>query len=311
MKYDKKEIEPQEIPLEENKKDWKEVVKGILFPHTFLVFVLFNLTVMGLVFIFMNNWHQTILAYIFYAFSFYTLVIVGVRIPRLVKNIKEGLYSNKFTHRYMTDKEYRAKFSVYRGLAINLAFAIFKVVIGFVYKTPWLFAMAGYQTIMSLMRLAMVLSERKKVEGEEKKLIRGLKSYHVCSWFMLLLNIAISVIVFMVVFQGQTIVYHEIMVIGLAAFTFYCFITAVINLGKFRRRTNPFYAAIKRIDMAKAFVSLFTMQVAMLTAYGQSGTVNVTFLNAMTGVAVCLSILGMTVLMLKGISDDYKEGIIH
>ena len=111
---------------EETIKKWKKIGIKILFPHTFLVFLLFNLTVAGLVFIFMNHLEENLLAIFFYVIAFYSLVIVCVRLPRMIKNIQRGLHSNKYSHRYLTDRELRMNFSMYRGLIIGIGFAVFK-----------------------------------------------------------------------------------------------------------------------------------------------------------------------------------------
>jgi len=124
---------------------------------------------------------------------------------------------------------------------------------------------------------------------------------------VMVLNIAVSVVMFMVIVQKQTIEYHMIVTIGLAAFTFYCFTMAVINMVKYRDRKNPVYAAIKRIDMVKAIVSIFTLQVAMLTTFnGQGETVDVGLMNVLTGFAVTIAINTIGAMMIAGGKGDLK-----
>ena len=288
--------------------DWKAIGKKILFPHTFIIFLLFNLTVAGLIFIFVNHLEENLLAIMFYMVAFYTLVVVCVRIPGIVKNVKSGLYANKYTNMYLTDKDLRMRLSMYRGLLINFCFATFKIIMGFIYNSSWLFAMAGYNVILSLMRFIVVIRSQKKGLSEIEERRRGLQSYQVCGWLVMILNIAVSVIMFMVIVQKQTIEYHMIVTIGLAAFTFYCFIMAVINMVKYRERTNPVYATIKRIDMVKAIVSIFTLQVAMLTSFsGQGAAINISLMNTLTGIAVTIAINTIGAMMLAGVKKDFEE----
>lgn len=299
----------------EKKADWKKIAKTLLFPHTFIVFLLFNLTVVGLIYIFVNRLEENLIAILFYMVSFYTLVIVVARIPAIVKNVKAGVYKNRYANAYLTDKELRMRISMYRGLLINFCFATFKIILGFVYNSSWLFAMAGYNVLLSIMRFVVIFRSQAKGLSEIEERRRGLQSYRVCGWLVMLLNIAVSVIMFMVIVEKQTIEYHMIVTIGLAAFTFYCFIMAVINMIKYRERKNPVYAAVKRIDMVKAIVSVFTLQVAMLTSFGgQNGTtlgaessVNVGFMNTLTGVAVTIAINTIGALMIAGVKKDFKE----
>lgn len=293
----------------ENKKEfsWKKLGLALLFPHTAIVFLMFNITLFGILYIFLNHLETSVAASCFYGVAFYSLVIVCARIPEIIKKVQGGLHSNKYTHRYLTDHDLRMYFSIYRGLIINVAFAVFKIVMGVLYNSAWLFAVAGYNIILSIMRFVVVARDKKNGISEEEQYNRGMQSYHVCGWLMFILNIAISVIVFMVVVKKQTIVYHEIVVIALAAYTFYSFTRAIINLVKYRKR-NPVYATIKNIEMAKAIVSIFTMQVAMLTRFGgEGGELDNGLMNTLTGAAVVIAINTMAALMLARIRDMKKE----
>ncbi len=289
------------------KTDWKKVGVTLLFPHTFAVFLLFNLTVAGLIYIFMNRLEEGFIAILFYIVAFYSLVVVCARLPSIVKHIKDGVYSNKYARTYLTDEDLRMRISMYRGLLINFSFATFKIILGFVYHSSWLFAIAGYNVILSLMRFVVIYRSQKKGLNENDERRRGLQSYQVCGWLMMLLNIAVSVIMFMVIVQKQTIEYHMIVTIGLAAFTFYCFTRAVINMVKYRGRTNPVYATIKRIEMVKAIVSIFTLQVAMITSFHTKDGFNAELMNTLTGIAVTIAINTIAATMISGVQKDFKE----
>lgn len=284
-----------------------EKLKKFIFPHPFIIFVLFNLSVVTLVYIFINHWETNILAILFYVVAFYTLVVVCVRIPGIVKRVKTKLHENKYTDAYLTDKDLRMRISMYRGLLISFVFATFKIIMGFIYNSSWLFAMAGYNTILSLMRFVVIFRSQKKGLSEIEERRRGLQSYQVCGWLVMVLNIAVSVVMFMVIVQKQTIEYHMIVTIGLAAFTFYCFTMAIINMVKYRDRKNPVYAAIKRIDMVKAIVSIFTLQVAMLTTFsGEGADIDVRLMNVLTGFAVTIAINTIGAMMLAGVKGDLQ-----
>ncbi|MBQ3558206.1 MAG: hypothetical protein IJA07_01670 [Agathobacter sp.] len=309
-------FENENVDMENRKEiDWMAIGKKVLFPHTFIVFLLFNLTVAGLIYIFVNHLEENILAISFYMVAFYSLVVVCARIPGIVKNVKNGLYANKYSYTYLTDKDLRMRLSMYRGLLINFCFATFKIILGFVYNSSWLFAMAGYNMILSLMRFVVIARAQKKGLTEQEERRRGLHSYEVCGWLVMVLNIAVSVIMFMVIVEKQTIEYHMIVTIGLAAFTFYCFIMAIINMVKYRERKNPVYAAVKRIDMVKAIVSIFTLQVAMLTSFGGQNAAtpgvqadfNPNLMNTLTGIAVTIAINTIGAMMIAGARKDCKE----
>lgn len=203
---------------------WKRVLGKLLFPKTVWVFLLVNISAFLLVYAFCSGQCPDIVAYGSYALSAYALVTVCVRVPRIIKKIKSGLYS-----------------------------------------------------------------------------------YQVCGWLMLVLNSAISVIAIMVVFEDQTIVYPGFMIYAMAAFAFYCLTMGIVNMVKYWHRNNPIFSAVKRIGMAKALVSIFTLQVAMLTQFGSGDYLMNRLFNAITGFAVCTIITVMAILMLVGVKKDYKE----
>lgn len=288
---------------------WKKIGWKLLFPKTFLVFLLFNASFVLLLYAFLGENCPEMVAYFSYFLSAYTLVIVCARMPKIIKKIKAYLHRNKYTNTLLTEKELRIRISLYGGLAVNICFAIFKVVMGVLYQSKWLFAMAGYNTILSVMRFILVYRDQteRRVESDYEKRARGLHSYKVCGWLMLLLNIAISVIVVIVVLDNQTIVYPGFMIYAIAAYTFYCLTMAIINMVKYWHRHNPVFAAVKRIGMAKALVSIFTLQVAMLTQFGESDGFSMRMANGATGTAVCVIITVMAILMLTGVKQDYEN----
>lgn len=288
---------------------WKRVLWTLLFPKTVWVFLLVNISTFLLVYTFCSGQCPDAVAYASYALSTYALVAVCARVPRIVKKIKNGLYRNRYTNKVLKERELRIRLSLYGGLGVNICFAIFKVVMGAMFQSSWLYAMAGYNVVLSVMRFILVHRDQTTMKMEDDYVIRkrGLHSYQVCGWLMLVLNIAISVIVTMVVLKDQTIVYPGFMIYAIAAFAFYCLTMGIINMVKYWHRKNPIFSAVKRIGMAKALVSIFTLQVAMLTQFGTGDYLMNRLFNAITGFSVCTIITVMAIFMLVGVKKDYKE----
>lgn len=291
---------------------WKERLWKILFPNPFVVFLLVNASAGLLIYVFMGQQNTEPIAYVSYVLAFYALVVSCARIPATVQKVKNSLHKNKYTHRFLTDKELRVWVSAYMGLVVNVGFAILKALTGYLYESGWLYAMAGYHALSGVMMFVLVYRDKMGAKmSEDVRLIRGLHSYELCGWLMIVMNTAISVIVFMVVFREQTISYPGVLIYAIAAYTFYCMTMAVINLVKYRRRHNPVFSAIKRIGLAKALVSIFTLQVAMLTQFTTDSETPVRLMNLGTGAAVCASIMALAVYMLLGVRKDYKEVEIY
>ncbi len=266
---------------------------------------MFNGSIAGLILIFKYHLETHPLAYLMYTISSYMLITVCVRIPGIIKKTKEVLHANKYTDMYLTDKDLRMRISLYRGLCITFIFAMFKMILGFVYDSSWFFAMASYNVILSFMRFVLIYRSPKKELSEYEQKKQGLQSYRICGWLVMILNMAVSVIIFMVIVHKQSIKYNMIAAIGLATFTFYCFTRAVINMIKYRDRKNLVHAAIKCIDLVKAIVSVFILQVTMLVTFDEKGeTIKVEGLNMLTGIIVIIAINTIGALMLHGVRKD-------
>lgn len=288
---------------------WKKVLLKLLFPHPVLIFFLVNISAALLFYAFLGKNCPPAVAYASYALSAYVLTVVCVKMPAIIKKTKGKVYKNKYANKYLTEKDLRVRASLYNGLLINIFFAIFKVVMGVLYNSAWLFAMAGYNVVLSILRFILVYRDqtnRKEVTDYDKRL-QGIKSYRTCGWLMLPLNIAVSVIVVMVVVDNQTIVYPGFMIYAIAAFTFYCLTMAIINMVKYWHRQNPVFSAVKRIGLAKALVSIFTLQVAMLTQFGGEAGMSTRLANGATGGAVCVLTLAIAILMIIDAGKDYKK----
>jgi len=287
--------------------DIKTRLRQIFYPHTIIVALLFNLSVVLLLYAFLAEDVIVGVDYLSYFISAYTLVIVCLRMPGVYRKGKAVLYRNRVTNRYLTDKELRIRFSLYFGLAINAGFAIMKVVFGFLYSSAWLYAVAGYNMILSIIRFFLVRRDMstRKSETEEERRIFARKAYRLTGYLMCLLNIAISVIVIMVVVHNQTIIYHEFVIYAIAAYSFYSIGKAIFDVIKYRNHENRVFTAIKEVAFAKALVSIFTMQVAMLTQFG--GEMQTSFIfNLFTGIAVVIGVTVLTSIMLRRGMRDKK-----
>ena len=93
-------------------RDWKEIAKKILYPPIWIVIVLTIFCTIALVEIFVNGWEMTVLAYVSYGLSFYTLCVICFIcwkvLPGWYKAIKYKMHQNKYMDRYMTDAVFKS-----------------------------------------------------------------------------------------------------------------------------------------------------------------------------------------------------------
>jgi hypothetical protein len=120
-------------------EDWKKIGKKIIFPPIWVALLLTVICTIALVEIFINGWEMSILAYVSYVLSFYTLTVICIIcwkvLPGQYKDIKVKLHKNKHIDRYMTDAVFKLNVGLYRSLLINLIYVIVNAVSGYIYQT--------------------------------------------------------------------------------------------------------------------------------------------------------------------------------
>lgn len=265
----------------------------LIFPKGWLLAPLVSGAAALLIYVFVNGLENSPVAYIAYVLSAYALVAAACRFPDLIKAVKKLLYGNPHSKRYITEAEHRARVSLYSGLFIHLVYSVFKFASGIYYSSVWFGAEAVYHITISAIRFLMVRSEHKNSQN----VLNQWSVYRICGVLMLFLNLSISAFVFMTVFQNKGYVYSGIVIYATAAYTFYRLIIAFVQIGKFRKQNKPVLSASKFLNLSASLMSLFALQTAMLTQFGDEN-VNSTALNAFTGVFVCFSVICIAVSMI-------------
>ena len=115
---------------------------------------------------------------------------------------------------------------------------------------------------------------------------------------LLALNFALTGVILLTIAQDTAKRYSEIMVISIAAYTFYKITMAVVNMVKVRKRKSPILITIRNIGAADALVSMLTLQAAMFASFQDKNSLNTNQMNAITGLSVCIliSILGISMI---------------
>ena len=109
-----------------------------------------------------------------------------------------------------------------------------------------------------------------------------LKRYRACGWIFLIMNLALTLMVFFMVYWNRTFLHHEITTIAMAAYTFISFTAAIVNVIRYRKYNSPVYSASKAISFAAACVSMLTLSSTMLTTFS-NGTVDLSGRRIMLG----------------------------
>ena len=244
----------------------KKIGLKLLYPHILVLILLIPISIGLLVYSMLNLGTAHIISIISYVLSFYTLTVVSFRIPDIIKIINKIKNENKYLILWKNDSHLRIKISLIFSFVFNVVYAIFQLFIGIYHKSFWFFSMFAYYLLLAVMRYLLMRHTLSNEANEKPKL--ELKKYCTCGWLLLFLNLALSLMIFFMVYWNKTFNHHPITTIALAAYTFVSFTIAIINFIKYKKLKSPVYSAAKSISLTSACVSIITLEATMLTSFG-------------------------------------------
>lgn len=285
---------------------FKKIGKVLLFPHITIMLILLPVAAVFLIYaiIFLNP--EAPFAIISYLFAFYTLTVWCARIPELIIFIQKLKNENKYVKRWTGDVRLRMNVSLYGSSIWDVAYAVFQLCLGLYHQSLWYFSISVYYIFIGLMRFYLSRHTRRHNPGEE--MLEELKKYRVCGSVFLAMNLALSVMIFFMVYWNRTFNHHEITTIAIAAYTFTKFTFAIINIVKYQRYNSPVFSASKAISLAAACVSMITLASTMLTTFGEAD--NLLFRRIVIGSlggAVSVFIIVMAIYMIVKANEGIKK----
>lgn len=276
----------------------KKFFKAFLFPNIAVMLILLPIAIVFLVYSMVILGTESIFSIVSYIFAAYTLTVWCLRIPYLIEFFKTFKEKNKYARLWQDDTRLRMNVSLYGSLLFNTAYAVFQLGLGFYHLSFWFFSMAGYYISLAIMRFFLVSYTRKHKPGE--KMQKELVKYRTCGIVFFVMNLALSLMIFFMVYWNKTFKHHEITTIAIAAYTFSSLTMAIINVVKYRKFGSPVYSASKAISLTAACVSMLTLESTMLTTFGD-GTMVLSSRRIMLGVSggvISVFIITMAVYMI-------------
>lgn len=286
--------------------NWKKLGKALLFPHMAIMILLIPVATVFLVYSMVFLGTSSPVAIASYMLSAYTLTVWCFKLPYLIRFFRTFKNENKYALIWRNDTKLRVNTSLYAGLLWNTAYALLQLGMGFWHKSFWFFSLAAYYICLGVMRFFLLRYTLHHKPGE--KLMKELRKYRACGIVFLLLNLALTLMIFFMVYWNRTFRHHEITTIALAAFTFTSLTLAIINIIRYRKYNSPVYSAAKAISLASALVSMLTLEATMLTTFND-GTMTLTarrlFLGLSGGV-ISILIIAMAVYMIRQANKKIK-----
>ncbi len=277
---------------------FKKICKALLFPHMAIMIILFPIAAGFLVWSMLSFDSESPIAITSYVLAAYTLTIWCCKIPNIIRFFKNFKNENKYVQTWTGDVRLRVRVSLYGSFAWNTAYAIFQLCLGLYHASVWYYALAGYYICLALMRFFLSRHTTKHMPGENMK--KELTEYRTCGWIFLVINLALSAMVFLMIYQNKSASHHEITTIALAAYTFTTLTTAIVNTVKYRKYESPVYSASKAISLAAACVSMITLTSTMLASFSEGTTDPMfrTYMLAGLGAAVAIFITATAIYMI-------------
>ena len=278
--------------------DWKKIGKALLFPHIAIMIILIPIATVLLVGSMVFVGTESVIAYISYVLAAYTLTVWCFRIPRLITWIKAFKDGNRYARMIQDDARLRVNISLYGSLAWNTLYGILQLWLGFYHRTFWFYSLGAYYICLAIMRFFLVRHTRKYAPGE--KMQTELVKYRACGIIFLVMNLALALIIFFMVYWNRTFEHHMITAIAMAAYTFTAFTVAIVNVVKYRKYNSPVFSASKAISLAAALVSMLTLESTMLTTFSD-GTMTAAeqkWMLGATGGVISLLIVATAIYMI-------------
>jgi len=162
-------------------------------------------------------------------------------------------------------------------LSFNAVFSAYHIILGMMDRSWWLFTVGVYYVILSTARFAVIVTKRKN------RYITALAGS-----LLILLSLPLAGTVILSFVRDRGTVFHEIVMISIATYSFTKITLAAVKLIKSRHSRSAKTVTLRNISFATALVSVFSLQRSMLVSFEGMSDMGIRIMNAATGSAVCI-----------------------
>lgn len=218
----------------------------------------------------------------------------------VVKKIKGKLMANPIIGRIFGEYSLKTLLFAFISFLINLAFAIFNLVLAITRASIWHSALAGYYFALLIFRgiiLPLDIHNRQKYEASSPEYRKkAIRLYAISGIFLLVIDLIMCGAVSEMVMHDRHSEYGEIMAIATAAYAFYKISMAIYNFLKSRKSGEPVTIALRNLNFAEALMSMASLTVLLLSTFGkEGGSENDVFIKAIVSLAACAFVLFLSI----------------
>lgn len=240
--------------------------------------------------------------YIGYALSFYALMLISLRIPRIIFAVRTAKNGDGIIGKLWRDPVKKLKFSVTLSLIFNTGYTVLNVFVAVTYRSLWSLVIGAYYVPLTLLRLFLFRYVRRPGDFELQ-----LKRCRMIGVLLVLIHAALSGMIVYITTRDDPTGHGEIMTITMALYTFAATYFAISGLVRYRRLKSPVFSLAKEIDLTAALVSMLMLERVMLATFGDG---NRNFTKAMiysSGGVIAMFIFGLALYTVIGTTLKLKK----
>lgn len=199
--------------------------------------------------------------------------------------------------RYRSDRVFRGKVGIYRGMTVNLVYSLFRGVMGVIYSSVWLLSTAAYYLVLGCIRLGLARAYRMKEARGGLDYER--RCYGRTAWLLLLLDIPMGGMIILMIVTETGSAYPGYTIYASAAYTFYIMTMSVLDVIRFRKLGSPILSAAKVLNSVAAMMSILGLQNALISTFSPENKDYLRLMNSLTGTGIYLLVIAIAIYMVS------------
>ena len=283
---------------------WKRFWFNIFHPHgswLCLFYLFFNTLILVTSYTLFIHSFSIVFNYILYSLFFVCLIYFIYSViyiyPKIKVTFTRIMKKFKFTSLMLENYSFKTAVFACIGIVFNLGFLIFMGVRALKTKSVWYGTLTMYYLLLTIMSSVIVTSKAIDAKLKRKPQKAELITYRWSGVMLLVLTASFSVMVALTFKALNEIPFSGVMIYLTAAYTAVKLTMGIIS-SLVARFKGDFYAkAVKNINLASAFVSIYSLQVLLLATFA-SNTFNQTLWNIVTGVVMVAMVAALGIYMI-------------
>lgn len=184
----------------------------------------------------------------------------------------------------------------YISLVANCIYAFSNCFIGFFVHSWWFITVGAYYAVLAVARYSALQMKRRVKKSLETEIF----ACRVTGILLVVLSFCIVGVNILSALKERGTFFNEIIMIAIAAYTFFKITLAIIGMVKTKRTASPLLKTLRNISLADACVSVYSLQRSMLRSFPGMEADSIQLFNILTGTAVWLIVLLLGINLIGG-----------